>query len=45
MIAIMARRPLTNNAFNFAFIWLMLLCCAKVKPVYSTRLQQAPIWS
>ena len=30
MIAIMARRPLTNNAFNFAVIWPMLSCNAKV---------------
>ena len=45
VIAIMARRPPTNNAFNFAVIRLMLFRCAKMKPVYSMRLQKATIWS
>jgi len=45
MIALMARRPLTNNAFNFAVTRPMLFRCAKVKPVYSMRPQKATVWS
>ena len=44
MIAMMARRPLANTAFNFAVIRPMLLCCVKVTPVHSMRPQKATIW-
>jgi len=45
MVALMARRPLTNQAFNSAVIRPMLFRSVKVKPVYSMRLQKATIWS
>ena len=45
MIAIMARRPLTNNVFNFAVIRPMPFRRVKAKPVYSMRPQKATIWN
>ena len=45
MIAIMARWPLANQAFNFAVIRPMPFRCAKVTPVSSMRPQKATIWS
>ena len=45
MIAIMARRPLANKAFNFVVIRPMLFRCAKVKSVYSMGPQKAMIRS
>ena len=45
MIAIMARRPLSNTVFNFAVIQPMPFRCVKVKPEYSMRPHKATIWS
>ena len=45
MIAIVARRPFANIAFNFAVIRPMLFHCVTAKPLFSMRPQKATIWN
>ena len=44
-IAVMARRPSANTAFEFVVIRQMLLCDVKVKPAFPTRPQKTTSWT